>query len=282
MMLTCFICGKKFFTAYPQNWPYRMMQKVFCSEDCRIVHKARDLHKFEYVTLEAPELQGYAVKDMQYLKEKQERKKAEMARYLTEEQQNKAVEIALEGGNPVEYLKECGCKNQWASWGYIKQKLEKKDPEKYKRVIETLRKTMDKKGEEKQEKKAHEYAGEGQVKVSSVVENPDGSVTVAFKDEPKNPKPLGGGEWEKAAVPEPVLVMKEEKKPKAELKYKVIGIETEQGKFQFDAGSDQMRWMPKRSTTVVMMPAEDWAKLAEDLPGIMKTIGATDREADNE
>ena len=248
MMLTCFICGKKFFTAFPDNWPYRMMEKVFCSEDCRIVHKARDLHKFEYVTLEAPELQGYAVEDFEYLKEKQERKKAEMARYLTEEQQDRAVEIALEGGNPVEYLKECGCKNQWASWGYIKQKLEKKDPEKYKRVIETLRKSMEKKLEQK----------------------------------PQVPQPKNGGEWEKAEMPEPVLVMKEEKKQKAELKYKVIGIETEQGKFQFDAGSDQLRWMPKRSTTVVMMPAEDWEKLAEDLPGIMKTIGVTDREADNE
>ena len=261
MMLTCFICGKKFVTAYPQNWPYRMMGKVFCSEDCRIVHKARDLHKFEYVMLEAPELQGYAVEDMQYLKEKQERKKAEMARYLTEEQQNRAVEIALEGGNPVEYLKECGCKNQWASWAYIKQKLEKKDPEKYKRMIETLRKTMDKKGEEKQ--------------VTVKPMNPE--------NKPPVPPPKDGGEWEKATVPEPVTLMRREYfKPEKELKYKVIGIETPLGKFQYDAASDQLRWMPKGSTVVVMMPAEDWEKLAEDMQKIMQTIGAADREEDEE
>ena len=257
MMMTCDICGKKFITAYPQNWPYTLMGKVFCSDDCRIVHKARDLHKFEYVMLEAPELQGYAVEDYEYLKEKAERKKAEMARYLTEEQQNRAVEIALEGGNPVEYLKECGCKNKWASWGYIKQKLEKKDPEKYKRVIETLRKTMDKKGEEKTEN------------------------VKPMKPENKPPvsPPKDGGEWGKVAVPEPVLVMKEKK---ADLKYKVIGIETPLGKFQYDAASDQLRWMPKGSAVVVMMPADDWEKLAEDMPKIMQTIGAADREADEE
>ena len=69
-MLTCDICGKKIFTAYPQNWPYKHMSKVFCSEDCRIVYKARDLHKFEYVRLEAPELQGYTVDDLKAVREK--------------------------------------------------------------------------------------------------------------------------------------------------------------------------------------------------------------------
>ena len=50
-------------------------------------------------------------------------------RKLTLEQKKKAVEIAAGGGNPLEYLKECGAANPSASWVYILKCLEKTDPE---------------------------------------------------------------------------------------------------------------------------------------------------------
>lgn len=52
-------------------------------------------------------------------------------RKLTLEDKKKAVEIAIGGGNPVDFLKERGCKNPSASWYYIKQALKAADPEKY-------------------------------------------------------------------------------------------------------------------------------------------------------
>ena len=50
---------------------------------------------------------------------------------LTREEKEKAVELAIAGKDPIGYLKECGCKNPWASWAYIKQTLKKAKPEKY-------------------------------------------------------------------------------------------------------------------------------------------------------
>ena len=125
---------------------------------------------------------------------------------------------------------------------------------------------------------------------------------------PKAPEPLDGGEWESAdrVIGKVEKVTRDKDGVKVEVKteltkqqmeqlfetensgkakdleYKVIGIETKLGKFQYDAGNDQLRWMPFGSTVVVMMPAEDWKKLAEDLPKVMGTIGAGSREDEDE
>jgi hypothetical protein len=55
-------------------------------------------------------------------------------RKLTLEQKKRAVEIALEGGNPNEYLRECGSVNPNNLWYVIKQNMKKVDPETYERL----------------------------------------------------------------------------------------------------------------------------------------------------
>lgn len=292
-----------------------MMQKVFCSEDCRIVHKARDLHKVEYVTLDNRILQNAAnnyvpVVDMTGNREEAEREEDMKGKFLSEEQKARAVEIALEGGDMIAYLRDCGCANPWGNWGYIKMKMEKSDPEKLKKIMEA----QNKRKQQAVVERAKKLPPEARTK------KPENVKPMNPEKKPPVPPPKDGGEWEKAEKPQiteakireafglpaelpegtkkhldelsafahgAVALTREEHReahrvPKQDLKYKVIGIETKQGKFQYDAASDQMRWMPKGSTVVVMMPAEDWEKLAEDLPKIMETIGATDREADDE
>lgn len=54
---------------------------------------------------------------------------------LTLENKKKAVEIALGGGNYLDYLKKCGAGNPSASWTYIKKCLQAKDPEKYEQLM---------------------------------------------------------------------------------------------------------------------------------------------------
>lgn len=58
-------------------------------------------------------------------------KGVEEMRKVTLEDKKKAVEIALGGGNPLKFLKECGVANPSASWAYIKKTLKEVDPEKY-------------------------------------------------------------------------------------------------------------------------------------------------------
>ena len=42
MMSTCPVCGRKHLIHWPEFWPYRRSAKLFCSEDCLIVHVTQE------------------------------------------------------------------------------------------------------------------------------------------------------------------------------------------------------------------------------------------------
>ena len=67
-------------------------------------------------------------------------KKKMFTRKLTLEQKKRAVEIALEGGNPNEYLRECGSADPNSMWFKIKQDLQQVDPETYARLKDRRKK----------------------------------------------------------------------------------------------------------------------------------------------
>ena len=50
---------------------------------------------------------------------------------VTAEQKAQAVEIAIQGGDPLAYLQECGSGNATSLWYMIRKALQKTDPEKY-------------------------------------------------------------------------------------------------------------------------------------------------------
>ena len=94
---------------------------------------------------------------------------------LTLEQKKKAVEIAMNGGNPLKYLADCGSDNPTGMWYTIKQNLKETDP----RTFELLPKRIDTGAEKKQ-------ATVPGIPISNI-EMP------AAKDEPKT---LDGSAWE--------------------------------------------------------------------------------------
>lgn len=57
-----------------------------------------------------------------------------MAKKLTLEQKKKAVQIAIDGGSPQAYLKECGCAVPDQTWWYIKKKLKEEKPDLYAKI----------------------------------------------------------------------------------------------------------------------------------------------------
>lgn len=239
MMMECSICGKKFFTAYPQNWPYRHKEAVFCSEDCRIVHAAKVLHKVEL----------FLTPDGEITKEMIERRAEKMAKEkakLSEEQQ-RAVNAILNGADPLKTMKSLGQKNPHAAWTYLKKRLAEADPE-------TYRKLMEKQPVEPPVKKAE---------VQKVDKLPAEAIKQAVNK----------------VTPEPAAIEEKLKSiPGIEiLKFRVTGIETNHGKFYFDEKSGQLRWMPKDSTVVVMMQAAEWLKMIADLPEIMKVLGVQEK-----
>lgn len=65
---------------------------------------------------------------------------------LTREQKEKAVEVAIQGGDPLEYLKKCGAKNPSAAWWYIKKTLAEKNPKLLEQIPEKPGTVLEEKG----------------------------------------------------------------------------------------------------------------------------------------
>lgn len=101
MICECAECGKVFDVLYPQLWVYKSNGAYYCTYRC--------IRKMDN--------RG----DEKYLKSKG----------LTLEDKKKAVEIALEGGNPLEYLRGLGAKDPTQTWFGIKSKLKDSNPEIY-------------------------------------------------------------------------------------------------------------------------------------------------------
>lgn len=105
---TCAQCGREFGVSYPDQWAYKTgtaKKRFFCSWSC----------------LRQSETEG----------------KINMTK-LTLDDKNYAVKIALDGGNPLEYIRMCGVKNAAESWMRIKDDLRLKDPETWEKLPKRL------------------------------------------------------------------------------------------------------------------------------------------------
>ena len=61
-----------------------------------------------------------------------------MRKKITLEMKKKAVEIAIAGGDHLQYLKDCGSGNPSAAWYYIRSKLKETDPEAYEKLVQKM------------------------------------------------------------------------------------------------------------------------------------------------
>ena len=66
---------------------------------------------------------------------------------LTREQKEKAVDIAIKGGDPLVYLKLCGAKNPTAAWWYIKKTLATKNPQMLEKIPEKIGTVLNESGQ---------------------------------------------------------------------------------------------------------------------------------------
>lgn len=110
---------------------------------------------------------------------------------LTEEQKRKAVQIAIDGGDPRQFLKECGSKNPDAMWDVIRQWIKGADPE----MAGKLPKIIGHKGKMKTvEPPEGEFSVQAPVKtkVMQAPETPEGGIHAMIADEisawPEAPK----------------------------------------------------------------------------------------------
>ena len=101
----CATCGKKFTVLRPQLWAYKRgtpgHMKYYCSWSCLRKSEGKDETEMGKLTLEI---------------------------------KKKAVEIAIDGGDPLKYLEECGYTAPDKMWGYIKSRVKESNPEMYEQI----------------------------------------------------------------------------------------------------------------------------------------------------
>lgn len=274
-MMTCRICGKRFVVTWPQHWVYRRKDVFLCSEDCMIVYDTQQTRKAN----------GFGPKKTRGAEE-------DMAGKLTKEQRGDVVEIAIKGGSPIEYLKKCGIANPYASWDWIKKSLAKKDQQKYLEMSHALaHKKPEKTTEELETEAAEVINGEDDterdkkepefedlkfpLKVKGVKKTAAGlEVTVTAKkvdkvppveipEQPIQPLGLQGGVN---------YQLKVEESRKARKPFKVIGLETEFGTFMMGTVNGVIHFESEGNAEISMV-TEDWLKMAETLPEILRELG---------
>lgn len=113
MVTNCEVCGKITAIMWPEFWVYKKGGCYYCSANCMAVADVKQRR----------EKSGFVKED------------SEMKGKITLEQKKKAVEIALGGGDPRDYLKACGSKNPDAHWYYIKNKLKETDKKTYYKLV---------------------------------------------------------------------------------------------------------------------------------------------------
>ena len=212
MIRKCPVCGIMFDVLYPDLWRFKRNHIFYCTYSCL-------------------KLSDEGVK--------------EMAK-ITKEQKQKAVDIALDGGNQVAFLKECGCMAPDQMWAYIKKTLKAKEPEVYAKL---LLKAVDKAPTVKFEDVKKAIMETPQIKV-------DGPIRIETK-EPAQVEVLTVG----TPVPPP-------------FEYKTTGISTAIGDFQYYKRNDYLDWTPiGNCNDTVSLKVEEWNELLKVLPEAAKVLG---------
>ena len=169
--------------------------------------------------------------------------KIEMGK-LTLEQKKQAVEIAISGGNPLDYLKSIGNPNPSAAWYYIRKTLKEADPEKF--ALLNVKKEPN-----------EEVIGTMVIEHSPAVKE---TIRAAIRDE-KPATCCARSTREGVEVPDEL----------PEDEDVVTGIRTKCGEFR--VSNNGFLYFGSNDGDDLEMPVETWLTFAADLPRIMKKLG---------
>ena len=238
----CPICGKEFSVLHPNMWRFKYnagnKTYYYCKYSCF----------------------------MEAEKERDEMKK------LTLEQKKKAIQIAVDDGNPLDFLESFGIKNSAEAWSKIKQNCKEMDPDTYKKLPKRLPQRQPKAAAPKQEKVvlvedpsiAEEYRAEQAAK-------PEGTLADAVQGMTEAANQFFG------ACEEMGLNMEPPEKPKITRPVNYMGLEItavkppDLGEFYYDHKFNSIDW--RFEGEEISIAPNDWKRLLELLPTILKVLG---------
>ena len=174
---------------------------------------------------------------------------------ITLEQKKKAVQIGIDGGDVIGFLKKCGSKNPSAHWCVIKKNLKDADPEAWAKLEASA-----KKDSVQTEKAVTCCAPSTREGVEVPEEVPEEKAEIPAKESVTTEEAF-------TAVGD---MLKRITKPVNYDGFEITGLKTDYGRFQvsnngclfFGADQDELE-----------MPVEIWRKFAEDLPRVMAILG---------
>lgn len=262
MMTVCPICGKYTCIHWPEHWIYKRGSTYYCSETCLQTDLHRDMHMMNQVM-------------------KKRRGMKLMSQKITLEMKKKAVEIAVSGESPLEYLKKCGSRKPNVLWYTIKENLKKVDPETYAKIPDFRQKP----------KTAAEAMANMKDAADTFFSQCDEMGLNLGKDEPEATPPTvkltGPIRIETPEGSQVHVVEVPEKKPDDEIKKpleRIVGPchidkflitavkHPELGEFYWDKKYSSLDWRTEEGDEISMTPAQ-WQNLLKDLPHVLRILG---------
>ena len=211
MWKNCEVCGKKFHVPYPEIWAYQRNHVYYCTWKC-----LRTLDK----------------EDADQNKKGDESK---VKKKFPEGVKKQAVQIALEGGNPLRFLEECGSTDPSGLWYNIKLNLKIRDPETYNQLP-----GIRKKAETPEQPEPEETTPEPEeIPFSDIEEEPEENIT----------EPLNYDGFSMQAM----------KSTKTGFRYE---FNREYQFFRIEKGSD-----------MIDLDITEWRELLEELPRAARVLG---------
>ena len=256
-MTNCPVCGKRFVVCWPDLWPYRRRSKLFCMEACLVVYIGQEFRD-----------------RVQWMEDHRRRKKEEeKVGKITLEQKKKAVSIAISGGDPMKFLKECGSKNPSAHWYYIKKTLKEKNKVLYDKIPDRF---LDKAQE--QPKVDLTISTE---ELSSFEDHEDEDVNMIQEDRESAAEIASNKPDDRAELPEDVIkainepwrTMRSDEPDRPhevdlDDDFEIYGLKTKAGDFQSAAGN--LCWT--FDGFQMNLPVDRWRKLIETVPKVLKVM----------
>lgn len=192
---------------------------------------------------------------------------------LTREQKEKAVEIAIAGGKPLDYLADCGAKNPSGAWFQIKKKLAEADPEK----MDELRRAQNRKAEHKwreKQKSGQEETPTVKVDGPLKIETPERNL-VQVVETPETLEDAMTGMKNAAETFFKQCGLKQEKITEP-LTYDGLTVTAvthpDLGEFYYDKKFTCIDWRTPEGDEVSLTPAW-WIAMAHELKKILNVLG---------
>lgn len=224
----CNTCGREISILHPESWAYKRklghVNIFWCSWRC--------------------------------LREAEKEGKFSMKK-LTLDNKKHAVKIAMDGGNPLEYIRMCGISNAADCWSKIKADLKEKDPEAWEKLPKRLpNPVMDKKKE-----------APADAVTKAALQHPERPIVapispVVIHEPPETPEDV------RVLATKPVPVMT----PVKHTDFEISAIRNSLGEFYFDKKYNAVDWRTIEGEEVSLSPT-GWRELAETLPDVLAVLG---------